>query len=33
MQPAGRSYLSPSAGELDNVFQALAKDLLVRLSR
>jgi Mg-chelatase subunit ChlD len=33
MQPAGRSYFAPSAGELDNVFQALAKDLLVRLSR
>ena len=31
-QPAGRSYFAPSAGELDNVFQALAKDLLVRLS-
>ena len=32
-QPAGRSYFAPSAGELDDVFQALAKDLLVRLSR
>ena len=32
-QPAGRSYFAPTADELDNVFQALAKDLLVRLSR
>jgi Mg-chelatase subunit ChlD len=32
-QPAGRSYFAPSAAELDDVFQALAKDLLVRLSR
>jgi len=32
-QPAGRSYFAPSAAELNQVFQALAKDLLVRLSR
>jgi Mg-chelatase subunit ChlD len=32
-QPAGRSYFAPTANELDDVFQALAKDLLVRLSR
>lgn len=32
-QPAGRSYFAPTAAELDAVFQALAKDLLVRLSR
>ena len=32
-QTAGRSYFAPSAAELNNVFQALAKELLVRLSR
>ncbi len=32
-QPAGLSYFAPTAAELDDVFQALAKDLLVRLSR
>lgn len=32
-QPAGRSYFAPSAAELHDVFQQLAKDLLVRLSR
>ena len=32
-QPAGRSYFAPSAGDLAKVFQELAKDLLVRLSR
>ena len=32
-QPAGRSYFAPTAADLNAVFQALAKDLLVRLSR
>lgn len=32
-QPAGRSYFAPTAAELNDVFQELARDLLVRLSR
>lgn len=32
-QPKGRSYYAPSAAQLNEVFQAVAKDLLVRLSR
>jgi hypothetical protein len=32
-QPAGQSYFAPTADQLNDVFQALAKDLLVRLSR
>lgn len=32
-QLAGKSYFAPTAADLDKVFQALAKDLLVRLSR
>jgi Mg-chelatase subunit ChlD len=32
-QPAGQSYFAPTADDLGKVFQQLAKDLLVRLSR
>ena len=32
-QPAGQSYFAPTADQLGQVFQSLAKDLLVRLSR
>jgi Flp pilus assembly protein TadG len=32
-QPNGRAYFSPSAAELDEVFQAVAKDIVVRLTK
>jgi Flp pilus assembly protein TadG len=31
-QPQGKAYFAPSAAELDKVFQAMAQDILVRLS-
>ena len=33
MQPAGQSYFAPTADQLGQVFETLAKDLLVRLSK
>jgi Flp pilus assembly protein TadG len=32
-QPNGRAYFAPSAAELDEVFQAVAKDIVVRLTK
>jgi len=32
-QPRGKSYFAPSSMELRSVFEQLAEDLLVRLSR
>ena len=31
-QPKGRAYFAPTAAELDDVFKAVAQDILVRLS-
>ncbi len=31
-QPAARAYFAPSASELDDVFNQVAQDLLVRLA-
>ena len=32
-QPAGRMYFAPSAAELEEVFDQVAQDLLVRLAQ
>jgi hypothetical protein len=32
-QPQGSAYFAPTAAELDDVFQAVAQDILVRLSK
>ena len=32
-QPRGRSYFAPSAAQLDDVFEQVARDLMVRLAK
>jgi hypothetical protein len=32
-QPQGKAYLAPSAAQLDDVFRAVAQDIVVRLTQ